>query len=315
MNNTTVVVAYYNEKGGVSKTSTCVNLAYTLAQKGRKILVIDFDPQNNASSMVNVDTTSYGYADDPDNGQKNIGSIIFPFVMSGDQSTFSEKEIMSTIVSPTYTKKVMKRDENGKAMVAKWEDSDEPFGFDILPAIGFDLSLVDLSFSVPNSYISSHLEYSKALLKNVVDIIRNTHIYDYIFIDCCPSLGLLSINALVASDFLLIPTNLDYLAAEGIQKILDRLDDISQYIPNFQVLGVLLSMYSDKRVVDNIIESMISDGLVDAPLFNTKIPETVDAKKAVLEGRLLVQKNRQARQAFISLGDEMEARINESEGE
>lgn len=309
------VISIFSQKGGVGKTTACVNIAYQLALRNYRTLIIDFDPQNNASIMTNVDDGSFGYIDDNENGLRNIGSLLFPYVMTGNSSNFSAMEIKKAIFHPTFTKKERSKNADGKVIIGEWDDVEKPFGFDILPAIGMDLSLCELAFTVPDSYISNHLQASRVLLKSVVSIIENNFNYDYILIDCCPSLGILNMNSLTASNYLIIPTTLDYLAAMGVKKTIDRLDEIRTYVPNFQVLGVVFQAFSERRITDRTIDEIIKDELEGVEVFETQIPETQEAKKVTVEGKILSQKtNNKAARAYSALTDEIIQKINKLEG-
>lgn len=311
----TRVISIFSQKGGVGKTTACVNIAYQLALRNYKTLIIDFDPQNNASIMTNVDDGSLGYVDDSEHGLPNIGSLLFPFVEQGDTSNFSAFEIQKAIYHPTYIKKERCRDSDGKILIGEWKDVEVPFGFDILPAIGMDLSLCELAFTVPSSYISTHLNSSRILLKSIVSIIEKSFDYDYILIDCCPSFGILNMNSLTASNYLIIPTTLDYLAAMGVKKTIDRLDDIKTYVPNFKILGVVFQAFSERRITDRTIDEIIKDELEGVEVFENQIPETQEAKKVTVEGKILSLKtNNKATKAYSALTDEIINKINLLEG-
>lgn len=313
----TKVISVFNSKGGCAKTTTTINLAYNLAKLGEKVLVIDFDPQNNASILTNIYNGQLGYVDDPINGGKNIGSLIFPFVMNGDTKNFTAHEIEKSIYKPVYSSNKQRKNSQGKYIVGVWEETEEEFGFDILPSIGMDLSLCELAFSVPQAYISAHLDKARILLKSIVELIKTNFNYDFILIDCCPSLGILNMNALTASDYLLIPSTMDYLAVSGIRQTIQRLEDIKSYVSDFKVLGVVCQLFSARRQADKVMYSVMNEELdLDdlAYVLETKIPETAEAKKSAIEGKILSQKkNDKAALAYRELTLEILDRIDELE--
>lgn len=313
----TKVISVFNSKGGCAKTTTTVNLAYNLTKLNKKVLIVDFDPQNNASILTNIYNGQLGYVDDPINGDKNIGSLIFPYIMNGKTETFTPNEIKKAIYHPVYSTNKQRKNSQGKYIVGAWEETEEAFGFDVLASIGMDLSLCELAFSVPNSYISSHLDSSRLLLKSIVEIIKNNFNYDFILIDCCPSLGILNMNALTASDFLLIPSTMDYLAVSGIRQTIQRLEDIKNYVSDFKVLGVVCQLFSARRQADKVMYSVMNEELdLDdlAYVLETKIPETAEAKKSAIEGKILSQKkNDKAALAYRELTLEILDRIDELE--
>lgn len=97
---------------------------------------------------------------------------MFPYLVKGRTNTFSASHIAKVIQRPTYIVKEMQKDENGKVIFGKWGEEQKEFGFDILPAIGMDLSLCELSFTMDTAFINQHLPNSRALLASVVDIIK-----------------------------------------------------------------------------------------------------------------------------------------------
>lgn len=289
----TKVISMFNSKGGCAKTTTTINLAYNLSKLDKKVLVIDFDPQNNASILTNIYNGQLGYVDDPQNGERNIGSLIFPYVMNGRTESFTPNEIKKAIKTPVYSANKQRKNSQGKYIVGSWEETEEKFGFDILPSIGMDLSLCELAFSVPDTFISTHLNSSRILLKSIVEIIKNNFDYDYILIDCCPSLGILNMNALTASDYLIIPSTMDYLAVSGIRQTIQRLEDIKEYVPNFKVIGVVCQMFSTRRQADRVMYDVMNEELdLDdlAYVLETKIPESAEAKKVQLRVKFFLKR-------------------------
>lgn len=110
---------------------------------------------------------------------------------------------------------------------------------------------------------------------------------------CCPSLGILNMNALNASDYLIIPTSMDYFAINGVKQTISRLEDIKKFTPNFKIIGVLKQMFQSKRMVDTAISGILENDFdIDdiGYIFETPIPDSIEARKSSIEGRLLSQK-------------------------
>ena len=230
------VISISNQKGGVGKTTTAVNLGIGLAKEGKKVLLIDADPQGSM-------TASLGF------GQPDEISITLATIM---RQIISEQEIVS---------------ESG---ILKHEE-----GVDLLPG-NIDLSVMELTMA---NVMSREL-----IMKEYVDLQRDN--YDYIIIDCMPSLGTMTINALVASDVVLIPVQAAYLPVLGLQQLIKTIHMVKKRLnKGLHIGGILLTMV-DKRTnyAKDIIEMVREtyEGII--PVYNCMIPTSVKAAESSAEG-------------------------------
>lgn len=188
------IVSIFNQKGGVGKTTTNINLAAYIALQGHKVLVIDIDPQGNTSSGLGVDK---------DNIEKTMYELLI-----------GETEINESVVP-------VEKIENLK----------------IIPS-NMNLAGADLELS--------YMENRESILKTALQKLEES--FDYVIIDCPPSLGLLTINALTASDSVLIPMQCEYYALEGISQLVKTIQKVKKGLnKNLEIEGVVLTMFDPRR--------------------------------------------------------------------
>jgi chromosome partitioning protein len=188
------VVSIFNQKGGVGKTTTNINLAAYIALRGHKVLVIDIDPQGNTSSGFGID-------------KENLTNTTYELLLT-------DVAIKDVILS-------VEQIEN----------------LDIVPS-NMDLAGADLELG--------GMENRESILKRKIEDVKD--LYDYLIIDCPPSLGLLTINALTASDTVFIPMQCEYYALEGISQLIKTIQKVKKGLnKNLEIEGVVLTMFDSRR--------------------------------------------------------------------
>lgn len=253
----TRILAVANQKGGVGKTTTTVNLATALAACGKRVLIVDMDPQGNASTGLGV------AADKRDHS-------VYQVLLDGMSL---EGAVTRTLVP----------------------------GMDIVPS-GVDLSGAELELiDVPRR------EYR---LRDAIQQARGT--YDFVVIDCPPALGLLTLNALVAADSVLVPLQAEFYALEGLSHLMRTIDRVKRGLnANLSLQGVVLTMF-DRR--NNLCEMVAADvrGYLGDRVYKTMIPRNVRVSEAPSHGKpvLLYDLRCAGSQAYVRLAREILQREN-----
>jgi chromosome partitioning protein len=250
------VVAVANQKGGVGKTTTAINLATSIAVSGRRVLLVDVDPQGNLTSGVGS------------KGERAAAGTVY--------------EALLTDVAP-----------DAFVIATKVEN------LSLIPA---DRNLTGAEIEMVGLVEREHR------LKRVLDPLRRH--YDYIFVDCPPSLGLLTLNALVAADAVLIPLHCEYFALEGLADLVGTMRRVRGGLnPALDIEGVLLTMYDDRTNLGQLVARDVREFFKDK-VFNTIIPRNVrlgEAPSHGMPGVLYDAKSRGAA-AYVALAREMLAR-------
>ena len=252
------IIAVANQKGGVGKTTTAINIAAYLAKLGRSVLLVDLDPQANSTSGVGV--------------QRQSLSISLYDVLR------SQATIQDCIVHTSYS------------------------NLDLLPSSSdMAASEVDLS-SMPRR---------EFVLKNVLEGLN----YQYIIIDCPPSLGLLTINGLVAANLLLIPAQAEYYALEGLSQLLNTVKRVRAALnPNLKLLGVVVTMYDGRTSLSSAVIKELEKHFSKL-LFDTRVPRNIRLAEAPSHGKPIMVYDRFCRGAFAykKLAKEVVKRVEQSQ--
>ena len=248
----TKVMAIINQKGGVGKSTTAINLSAALGELGKQVLLVDLDPQGNSSSGLGIE-------------KNQVHNCVYDVLL------------------------------NDVAI----EDV-------IIPDVGEGLDLVPATINLAGAEVELVSEMAREnRLKDAVGSLRGK--YDYVFIDCPPSLGLLTVNALVAADKLLIPIQCEFYALEGVTKLLDSMKRVKTRLnPTLDIFGVLLTMYDGRTTLSRqVVEEVRS--YFGKTVFTTLIPRTVKLSEAPSFGQPITQYDPSGKgaQSYVNLAKEV----------
>lgn len=251
-------IVFSNQKGGVGKTTTCVNLAAYVAEKGKKVLIIDMDPQGNASSAL-------GFF------ERNDG-----------------KSVYEVLCGNTDAKDAVKKTEvEGLDIITSSSD-----------LAGAELELAQVMIG------------RERVLEEKTEEVKKD--YDFVFIDCPPSLGLLTVNSLAASDGVIVPIQCEYFALEGLSQMMNTIKLVKKFLnPDIEVQGVVITLYDSRaKLAKGVIAEI--DKVFGDKVYDTKIPRNVRLAEAPSYGKPVSKYDSKCSGAvaYGKLAEEFLARIN-----
>ena len=248
------IIAVANQKGGVGKTTTSVNLAACLAAKQQKVLLVDCDPQGNASSGYGIEKSA-------------LDQTIYQVLI--------DNVAVKTVIQPTE------------------------FKVDVLPA-NIELAGAEVELVAAIS--------RETRLKRALDTVKA--VYDYIIIDCPPSLGLLTLNSLAAADSVLMPIQCEFYALEGVSQLMNTIELVRNNLnPRLEIEGVVMTMYDSRTKLAEQVVAEVRENFGDV-VYKTMIPRTVRLSEAPSYGQPIIYYDKRSKGADVyrNLAEEVIAR-------
>lgn len=248
------IIAVANQKGGVGKTTTSVNLAACLAAKQQKVLLVDCDPQGNASSGYGIEKSA-------------LDQTIYQVLI--------DNVAVKTVIQPTE------------------------FNVDVLPA-NIELAGAEVELVAAIS--------RETRLKRALDTVKAA--YDYIIIDCPPSLGLLTLNSLAAADSVLMPIQCEFYALEGVSQLMNTIELVRNNLnPSLEIEGVVMTMYDSRTKLAEQVVAEVRENFGDV-VYKTMIPRTVRLSEAPSYGQPIIYYDKRSKGADVyrNLAEEVIAR-------
>lgn len=245
------IIAFANQKGGVGKTTTAVNLAAALTERGQRVLLCDFDPQGNATSGFGVDPRS-------------LENTVYDLII--EENPKVEEAILKT----------------------KWVD-----------LIGANTELAGAEIDLISLPEREHR------LQHVLDSVRDR--YDYIMIDCPPSLGILTLNCLCAADSFLVPLQCEYYAMEGLSQLMSTIRAVQKSLNrSIRLEGVLLTMFDGRTNLSIQVVEEVKKHFADK-VFSTVVPRNIRLSEAPSHGQPITAYDRYCRgaEAYLALAEEL----------
>lgn len=246
------ILAVTNQKGGVGKTTSAVNLAASLVATKRRVLLVDLDPQGNATMGSGVD-------------KHGLEHSIYDLLL-------------------------------GRCGLSEACLATDPHGYDLIPA-NADLTAAEVELL--------DVDGKELRLRHALHSVRNT--YDFILIDCPPSLNMLTVNALAAADGVIIPMQCEYYALEGLSALVETINQMTDAVnPQLKIEGLLRTMYDPRNSLTNEVSAQLINHFGDA-VYHTVIPRNVRLAEAPSHGLPVIAYDRQSRGAvaYLALAGEM----------